>query len=192
MSIWFRNVPWATGDYWRTDIAANTLYSKGYRFARFALNDGPIVQVPMDDLRLALASATDRPNVGKVGPFNIYPFKSLIEVLKRQTTVRMEFGPFHDLDLDRLTTYHSAKTVPAKNGRPRVPHDYFGFADIILEHITNGKATHERVKQRLEELNPTLSVRTNLGGAIPRDELAYCIRVNYLRAIRNSHDELLQ
>gem|GEM_PF-2866760 len=26
-NIWHRNVPWATGDYWRTDIQTNTLFS---------------------------------------------------------------------------------------------------------------------------------------------------------------------
>ena len=192
MSIWFRNVPWATGDYWRTDISANTLYANGYHLARFALNDGPIVQIPMDDLRLALANAPERPNVGKIGPFNIYPFKSVIEVLQQQTKVRMEFGPYLDLDLDRVTTYHGARTTPARARRPGVPQDYFGYADIILESVAIGKTTFEHVKHRLEDLNPTLSVRLRPNGTISSDELAYCIRVNYLRAIRNSYEELLQ
>ena len=192
MQIWFRNVPWATGDYWRTDIQANTLYSNEYRFARYALNDGPIVQVPMEDLRRALEHAPTRHDGATVGPYNIYPFKSIIEVLQRQTIVRMEFGPYHDLDLDRVTKYHDAQTAPARARRPGVPQDYFGFADIVLEQVVAGKATYELIKQRLEDLNPTLSVRLRPNGAISRDELAYCIRVNYLRAIRNSYEELFQ
>jgi hypothetical protein len=73
-----------------------------------------------------------------------------------------------------------------------VPQDYFGFADIVLEQVVAGKATYELIKQRLEDLNPTLSVRLRPNGAISRDELAYCIRVNYLRAINNSYEELFQ
>lgn len=191
--FWFRNVPWATGDYWRTDIQANTLYSTTILFARYALKDGPIVQVPMADLRAALENAPTRRNrPDTIGPYNIYPFKNVIEVLQRSTKVRMEFGPFHDLDHERLAKYHDKKTVPTSNSRPHVPQDYFGFADIILEKVRSGVTTFERVKARLEDLNPTLTVRTRNDGAIPRDELAYCIRVNYLRAIRNSHEELFQ
>lgn len=192
MSIWFRNVPWATGDYWRTDIQANTLHSNEYQFARFALNDGPIVQVPWEDLRAALEHAPYSLRRHAVGPYNIYPFKSIIEVLQRQTKVRMEFGPYSDLDLHRLTTYHDAKTAPARARRPGVPQDYFAFADTILEQVTTGKATFELIKQRLEDLNPTLSVRLRPNGTISRDELAYCIRVNYLRAVENSYGELIQ
>jgi hypothetical protein len=192
MSVWYRNVPWATGDYWRTDISANTLCSTTIVAARFALKDGPIVQVPMVDLRTALEHAPTRREGTIVGPYNIYPFKSVIEVLQRSTKVRMEFGPYHDLDLDRLTTYHGSKVVPAGHSRPHVPQDYFGFADIIFDKIRSGESTFERVKERLEDLNPTLTVRTRPDGSISRDELAYCIRVNYLRAIRNSHEELLQ
>jgi hypothetical protein len=106
-NIWHRNVPWATGEYWRTDISTNTLCSTTFHFARYALKDGPIVQVPMNDLRDALIDAPIRKDGTTVGPYNIDPFKSVIEVLQRQTKVRMEFGPFDDLDLDRVTTYHS-------------------------------------------------------------------------------------
>jgi hypothetical protein len=192
MPIWFRNVPWATGDYWRTDIQANTLFSIEYRFARYALNDGPIVQVPMEDLRKALEHAPTRHAGATIGPYNIYPFKSIIEVLHRQTKVRMEFGPYTDLDLDRLTTYHGAQTAAARSRRPGVPQDYYSFADTVLKQVVAEKATFEQIKQRLEDLNPTLSVRLRTDGTISRDELAYCIRVNYLRAIRNSHEELLK
>ena len=116
----------------------------------------------------------------------------MIEVWQHRTKVRMEFGPYNDLDLDRVATYHDAKTVPARARRPGVPQDYFAFADIVLERVTNGETTFERVKQRLEDLNPTWSVRLRPDGTIARDELAYCIRVNYLRAIKNSYDELVQ
>lgn len=79
-NIWLRNVPWATGDYWRTDISTNTLFATDIHFARYALKDGPIVQVPMNDLRDALVDAPTRKEGAIVEPYNIYPFKSLIEV----------------------------------------------------------------------------------------------------------------
>jgi hypothetical protein len=190
MSIWFRNVPWATGDHWRTDIQANTLSSNEYRFARFALKRGPIVQVPMEDLRLALEHAPHSPRRNAVGPFNINPSKSLIEVKQHQTKVRMEFVSYDDLEPQQVTKLHKAGHDPARSKGPRVPQNYLGFADTVLEQVVNGGTTYQLIKQRLEELNPTLSVKLGLDGSISRDELAYCMRVNYLRT-KNPCKDLL-
>jgi hypothetical protein len=57
----------------------------------------------MNDLRDALVDAPTRKDGTIVGPYNIYPFQVRDRVLQRQTKVRMEFGPFDDLDLDRVT-----------------------------------------------------------------------------------------
>lgn len=190
-NIWHRNVPWATGDYWRADIQANTLLSSTLSFARFALKDGPIVQVSMVDLRAALEFAPTRQEGKTVGPYNIYPFKSVIEVLQRQTKVRMEFGPFADLDLHRVTSYHTKTVTPSDKPRPRVGLDFYGMADIVLDKVRSGQTTFGRVADRLQEFNPTLSLRTKSDGSIGRDELAYCLMVNALRALRNSWEDVV-
>lgn len=190
-NIWHRNVPWATGDYWRTDIQASTLFSSTIHFARFALKDGPIVQVSIKDLRDALEFAPTRQEGKTVGPYNIYPFKSVIEVLQRQTKVHMDFGPFEDLDLNRVTTYHSKTATPIDKPRPRVGLDFFGMADIVLDKIRSGSTSFGHVVERLQEFNPTLSVRVRKDGTISRDELAYCLMVNALRALRNSWEDVV-
>lgn len=190
-NIWHRNVPWATGDYWRTDIQANTLFSSTIHFARYALKDGPIVQVPMSDLRDALEFAPTRQEGKTVGPYNIYPFKSVIEVLQRQTKVQMEFGPFDDLDLNRVTTYHSKRVTPLDKPRPRVGLDFYRMADIVLDRVRSGQSSFEVIIDRLQEFNPTLSVRLRDDGTIDRDELAYCLMVNALRALRNSWEDVV-
>lgn len=190
-NIWHRNVPWATGDYWRTDIQASTLLSRTILFARFALKDGPIVQVPMNALRDALEFAPCSPRRNAVGPYNIYPFKSVIEVLQRQTKVHMEFGPFEDLDLNRVTSYHSKTITPIDKPRPRVGIDFFGMADLVLEKIWSGSTSFSHVIERLQECNPTLSVRARKDGSITRDELAYCLMVNALRALKNSWEDVV-
>jgi hypothetical protein len=190
-NIWHRNVPWATGDYWRTDISANTLCSASIHFARYALKDGPIVQVPLSDLRDALEHAPTRKDGTIIGPYNIYPFKSVIEVLGHQTKVRMEFGPFDDLDLDRLTTYHSKTVTPVDKPRPRVGLDFYGMADIVLDKVRSGQTSFDRVIDRLQEFNPTVSVRVTKDGSITRDEMAYCLMVNALRAFRNSWEDVV-
>ncbi len=190
-NIWHRNVPWATGDYWRTDISTNTLCSTTIHFARYALKDGPIVQVPMNDLRDALMDAPTRKDGAIVGPYNIYPFKSVIEVLQRQTKVHMEFGPFDDLDLDRVTTYHSKTATPLDKPRPRIGLDFYGMADVVLDKVRSGQTSFDRVVDRLQEFNPTLSVRVKKDGSIGRDELAYCLMVNALRALRNSWEDVI-
>lgn len=190
-NIWHRNVPWATGEYWRTDIQSNTLFSSTTHFARYALKDGPIVQVPLSDLRNALAFAPTRQEEKTVGPYNIYPFKSVIEVLQRQTKVQMEFGPFDDLDLNRVTTYHSKRVTPLDKPRPRVGLDFYRMADIVLDRVQSGKSSFKVILDHLQEFNPTLSVRVRDGGTIDRDELAYCLMVNALRALRNSWEDVV-
>ena len=192
-NIWLRNVPWATGDYWRTDIQANTLASSTIHFARFALKDGPIIQVSMSDLRSALQFAPTRQEGKTVGPYNIYPFRSVIEALQRQTKVGMTFGPFDDLDINRITDYHSnsARLPPETNKRPRVGLDFYGMADMVLSKVHSGDYSFDGVVNRLQELNPTLSVRRGRDGGVDRHELAYCLMVNALRAVDNSWEALL-
>ncbi|MES2598957.1 MAG: hypothetical protein V4662_26735 [Verrucomicrobiota bacterium] len=190
-NIWHRNVPWATGDYWRTDIAASILFSGTIHFARFALKDGPIVQVPMSELRSALEFAPMRQEGKTVGPYNIRPFSSVIEVLQRPTRVSMNFGPFDDLDLNRVTTYHSKTITPLDVRRPRVGLDFYGMADAVLDKIRSGNASFEGIVERLQEFNPTLSVRTKKDGSIGREELAYCLMVNALRALKNSWEDVV-
>lgn len=189
--IWHRNVPWGTADYWRTDIRANTLSSSTILFARFALKDGPIVQIPISDLRDALKYAPLRQAGKTVGPYNIYPFESVIEVLQRQTKVRMEFGPFEDLDLNRVITYHSTTLTSIDKPRPRVGLDFYGMADILLEKVRSGQTTFALIVERLQEFNPTLSVRLRSDGSIGIDELAYCLMVNALRSLRNSWEDVV-
>jgi hypothetical protein len=190
-NIWHRNVPWATGDYWRTDIQTNTLFSTTIHLARFALKDGPIVQVPMSALRNALEHAPTRQEGKTVGPYNIYPFKGVIEVLQRQTKVPMEFGPFDDLDLNRVTTYHSKTVTPLDKPRPRAGLDFYGIADVVMDKIRSGQTSVGQIVERLQEFNPTLSVRLKRDGTIGRDELAYCLMVNSLRALRNSWEDII-
>ena len=190
-NIWHRNVPWATGDYWRTDIQASTLFSSTIHFARFALKDGPIVQLRMSDLRDALEFAPTRQNGKTVGPYNIYPFKSVIEVLQRQMTVRMEFGPFEDLDFRRVATYHSKTATPLDKPRPSVGPDFYGMADVVLDKVRSGQTSFPRIVERLQEFNPTLSIRLRVDGTVGRDELAYCLMVNALRALRNSWEDVV-
>ena len=190
-NIWHRNVPWATGDYLRTDIQTNTLFSFSLSFARSALKDDPIVQVPMVDLRAALEFAPTRQEAKTVGPYNVYPFKSVIEVLQIQTKVRMEFGTFEDLDLHCVTSYHTKTLTPSDKPRPRVGLDFYGMADLVFDKVRRGQTTFGRVVDRLREFSPTLSLRTKSDGSIGRDELAYCLRVNALRALRNSWKDIV-
>jgi hypothetical protein len=89
----------------------------------------------------------------------------------------MEFGPFDDLDLDRVTTYHSETATPLDKPRPRVGLDFYRMADLVLERVRSGQTSFERVVDRLQECNPTLSVRVKKDGSIGRDELAYCLMV---------------
>ena len=145
----------------------------------------------MSDLRDALEHAPTRQEGKTVGPYNIYPFKSVIEVLQRQTKVRMEFGPFDDLDLNRVTTYHSKTATPLDKPRPRVGLDFYGMADVVLDKVRAAETSYERIVERLQEFNPTLSVRLRRDGSIGRDELAYCLMVNALRALRNSWEDVV-
>ena len=74
MSVWIRNVPetWENFSGWRTDIALTTLRSEFYKFAEYHLEDGTVVEIPMEEMRRALSAAPIRSNL-MVGPFNIDP-----------------------------------------------------------------------------------------------------------------------
>ena len=69
--IWTRIVSWVKGDEYRTDIFKSTLADNRLRFAKFVLKNGPIVLIPVHDLRRAVEGGRDHYN-GKIwGPFNI-------------------------------------------------------------------------------------------------------------------------
>jgi len=145
----------------------------------------------MDDLRGALIDAPTRHNGNTIGPYNIYPFKSLIEVVGRKTKVRMTFGPFDDLDINRVATYHSNAVTPLDKPRPHITLDFYRMADLVLEKVHTQQTSFDRIQDRLQDLNPTLSVRITKQGTITREELAYCLMVNALRALRNSWEDVI-
>ncbi len=62
------------GQYWRTDIPFSVLNDPWVRTARYILEDGPIVDSPLPDLRGALKNAPTRQHGSTVGPYNIDPF----------------------------------------------------------------------------------------------------------------------
>jgi hypothetical protein len=62
---------------------------------------------------------------------------------------------------------------------------------LILDKVKSRQTSFDRIVERLQEFNPTLSVRTTKDGSIGRDELGYCLMVNALRALRNSWDDIL-
>jgi hypothetical protein len=103
----------------------------------------------------------------------------------------MEFGPFEDLDIDRIATYHTKTSTPLDKARPRVTLDFYRMVDIVLDKVHSGQTTFDRIQDRLQEFNPTLSVRLTEDGSITRDELAYCLMVNALRALRNSWQDVI-
>jgi hypothetical protein len=73
--VWTRNVntKWKSGGDWRTDIFKTTLANPTLRVARFVLEDGPIVQVPAEELRRVLESGADHYGGEIWGPFNLNP-----------------------------------------------------------------------------------------------------------------------
>ena len=103
----------------------------------------------------------------------------------------MEFGPFDDLDLNRVTTYHSKTVTPLDKPRPRAGLDFYKMADLILQKIHSGQTSYGQIVDRLQEFNPALSVRLGRDGTIGREELAYCLMVNALRALRNSWEDII-
>jgi hypothetical protein len=184
--IWFRNARWPNGTQWRTDIPLSIFADPFVRAARFALSDGPVVQIPMDELRRALTHAPERDAQRKIGPFNIDPFSSVVEVLRHRTKVHMEFGPFHDLERDEIRRRESGYV-----SRPPTADEFFRMADIVLERIHSGRITFDQFVERVQELNPALVVHRGSDGSVSRSEIAYTLRVNHLRALKSFEEELL-
>ena len=152
--------------------------------ARYALNDGPVIQIPMDDLRAALSHSPERDLGRKVGPYNIDPFAKRIE----DTIVRMEFGPFLDLRREEIDDYHRPRF--ASNPRQPIPKQFYDMADIVLERVRGGSISFSTLAERIRDLNPTLNLHVSSDGSISRTEVAYALRVNYLRALESTVDEL--
>jgi hypothetical protein len=184
--IWFRNARWPNGTSWRTDMPVSVFSDPFVRAARFALMDGPVVQIAMSELRGALAHAPTHDQDRKVGPFNVDPFNSLVEVLGHQTKVPMEFGPFLNLDRDEIRLRTGGYV-----SRPSVPTEFIRMAGIVLDRIRNGRITFSQFIERVQELNPALIVVCGRDGSVSLGEIAYVLRVNHLRAIKNFEDELL-
>jgi hypothetical protein len=65
------------------------------------------------------------------------------------------------------------------------------MADLVLQKTRGGESSFAHIRDRLQEFNPTLSVRIRTDGTIHRDELAYCLMVNALRALRNSWEDVI-
>jgi hypothetical protein len=140
----------------------------------------------MSELRRALEHAPERPRQLKVGPFNIDPFSRTVEVPSHTTTVEMQFGPFHDLDRDEIRLREGGYV-----SRPRVPTEFSRMADIVLDRIRAGRISFGLFVERVQELNPALVVVRGRDGSVSRDEIAYILRVNHLRAVKNFEEEIL-
>lgn len=183
--IWCRNVKWPSGSHWRTDIPTSVFGDPHVRAARYALCDGPVVQVPMTELRRALANAPERDLGRKIGPYNIDPFAKRIE----DCAVEMTYGPFLDLDLAEIHEFH--RRDRGYVSRPSVPYEFYRMADIVLERIHAGRISFGQFTERVQELNPSLTVVRSRDGSVARNEIAYVLRINHLRAVKNFEEELL-
>jgi hypothetical protein len=139
----------------------------------------------MTEVRRALANSPERDLGRKIGPYNIDPFAKRIE----DCTVQMTFGPFLDLDLDEIHEFHRRER--GYLSRPSVPYEFYRMADIVLERIQAGRISYGQFVERVQELNHSLTVVRSSDGSIPRTEIAYVLRVNHLRAVKNFEDELL-
>jgi len=91
MPSWIRNIPetWCNGKGWRTDIPLTVLGSMFYNEARFSLEDGTVVTVPMDDMRRALKAAPVRAQGLIVGPYNVDPVRHRIFDISVAMTVTL-------------------------------------------------------------------------------------------------------
>ena len=89
MASWIRNIPetWSNGRGWRTDIPLATLGSSAYHEARFILEDGAVVTVPMEDMRRALRAAPVRAQGLIVGPYNVDPIRHTVFDTHVQMTI---------------------------------------------------------------------------------------------------------
>jgi len=79
-NLWIRRIhdSWSADAGWRTDIQASVLHNYSVQFARFVLDDGTGVRIPMGDLRRALADAPTRKGGTTVGPYNVDPIRSAV------------------------------------------------------------------------------------------------------------------
>ena len=184
--IWFRNARWPSATSWRTDMPVSVFSDPYVRAARFALMDGPVVQIPMAELRSALAHAPTHDKDRKVGPFNVDPFNQVIEVLSNQTRVPMEFGPFLNLDRDEIRLRNNRYVL-----RPPSPTEFTRMAEIVMDRIRSGRISFDQFVERVQDLNPALTVVRGSDGSISLGEIAYVLRINHLRAIKGFEDELL-
>ena len=65
------------------------------------------------------------------------------------------------------------------------------MADIVLDHIHSGRTTFDLFAERIRDLNPALTVVRGSDGSISRQEIAYLLRINYVRALVPFEEELL-
>lgn len=87
--IWTRNVPWQKEGEWRTDMFKSVLADSRLRRARFVLVGGPIVVIPVEELRRVLVGGRDHYYGNKIwGPFNINPTRGTID--GRDVQMRVE------------------------------------------------------------------------------------------------------
>jgi hypothetical protein len=164
-----------------------SVYSDSFvRAARFALSDGPVVPISMSELRRAHEHSPESDNKRKLGPFNIDTFNRFVEVPRRRTLVQMQFGPFHDLDRDEIRLRGGGYV-----SRPQAPSEFYQMAEIVLSRIRAGRISFGQFVERVQELNPALVVVREREGSVSREEVAYVLRVNHLRAVKNFEEEIL-
>jgi hypothetical protein len=172
--IWTRRVPWAQGQFWRTDISFSVLNDPWVHTARYILKDGPIVDVPMTELRAALDGAPTRKGGTIVGPYNLDPFAKTIH----GTPVQMSFGPFADLDLDDVAAIHRASPKGRRMIRPPVSQPHREIAKTLLQRVRAQQLTFDQLVSKIEKQNPAVRVCRDSDGGISIDELAYMLRVD--------------
>jgi hypothetical protein len=185
--IWTRRVPWAQGQYWRTDISFSVLNDPWVRTARYILKDGPIVDVAMTELRAALDGAPTRKARTIVGPYNIDPFAKTID----GTPVAMSFGPFADLDPDEVAAIHRAFPKGRRILRPRVDEPYREIAKTLLQRVGAQQLTFDQLTSKIEEQNPAVRVWRAPDGSVSVEELAYMLRVDANREPEKTAPEQL-
>jgi hypothetical protein len=79
---WERQIPaqWKmAGGVWRTDIFKSVLADDRLKEAAFICKDGPVMVVPVDDLRRVLPCGSDHYGAQIWGPFSLDPGAKTIE-----------------------------------------------------------------------------------------------------------------
>jgi hypothetical protein len=85
--VWTRAVPWQHDGQWRADIFKSTLSDIRLLFAKFVLKGGPVIVIPVGELRRAVVGGPDH-YAGKIwGPFNICPKTASVNGIKVQMSV---------------------------------------------------------------------------------------------------------